>query len=57
MFTQTQSKDLSTDVVNNKREKYTFSFSGGLFDVTAKQDEVFERVAKPGKRLPLLIMF
>ena len=38
-------KDKSQGYVNNQREQYEFKFSG-IIEENAKQDEVFERVAR-----------
>jgi len=39
-------KDLSAGYINNKKETYEFKFTG-LFDQSAKQEEIFEIIAKP----------
>ncbi|XP_066467721.1 kinesin-like protein KIF6 [Tiliqua scincoides] len=39
-------RDLADGFVNNKRESYKFKFQK-IFDQEAKQDEVFEAIAKP----------
>ncbi|XP_064411369.1 kinesin-like protein KIF6 [Latimeria chalumnae] len=38
--------DLADGFVNNKRESYKFKFQK-IFDQGAKQDDVFESIAKP----------
>jgi len=39
-------RDIAAGLVNNQREHYEFHFNG-LIGMEAKQDEVFERVARP----------
>jgi hypothetical protein len=40
-------QDSDSGYINNRKDRHSFSFSGGIFDANAKQHEVFERVALP----------
>lgn len=42
-----RAKDADSGYINNRKDRYAFTFSGGIFDAAAKQAEVFERVALP----------
>lgn len=33
--------------MNNSQESHTYSYNGGIFDVNASQEDVFNLVAKP----------
>jgi hypothetical protein len=47
LLARARSQDADSGYINNRKDRYAFTFSGGIFDAAAKQAEVFERVALP----------